>query len=170
MQRVTLIALCLFSMQSAANGLYSRNLLCDNQASRRSREICTALQDALEWSWTGHAIISPSFRISTERLKDVYCSLPIVPGDTSELIDMVASTENSSEMYKIQINSGVMSLLSLLGEKALERFPPLKQIADEHKRITVRYLKEHVRITISESSTSIFNPLHPKYILRDGCT
>ena len=170
MQPAALIVLCLLPFQSMAEGLYTRNLECDIQVSIRTIEICTAPQDALEWSWTGHAIISPSFRIDIDRVKDVYCSLPITSGDTSTLIDMAVDSANSSKMYKVQINNGVLSLLSMLGTKAIEQFPALDIIADERKRIIIRYLKEHVMLTIAESSTSILSPSHPQYVLRDGCT
>ena len=169
MQRTALVFLCLLSFSSAADGLYTRNLACENQSSTRSKEVCTALQGALEWRWTGHAIISPSYRMEIERVREIYCSLPIAGADTPILVDMALASANTGEMRQTQINNGVLSLLSMLGHKAVERFPPLDEIPDEKKRNAVRYLREHIMLTIEESSTSIFNPSHDQYILRDGC-
>jgi hypothetical protein len=118
----------------------------------------------------GHAIISPGFRTDTERVKEVYCSLPITIEDTPILVGMAVESAYASKMYKAQLNNGIVGLLSLLGAQALERFPAFDEIDDERKRIVARYLKAHITLVIGESSTSIFSPAHPQYILRDGCT
>lgn len=165
-----LLVLILVSFRSTGETLYSRNLECENQKSLRSAEICTALEKALKWSWMGHAIVSPGFRTDTNRVKEVYCSLPVKIEDTPILVGMAVDTANSSKMHKVQLNIGIVDLLSLLGAQALERFPALDKIDDERERNAVRDLKAHITIEIGEFSTSIFSPAHPQYILRDGCT
>lgn len=169
MRQAVAIFLCLFAFPSAAGGLYSRDLDCGSQPSARGKKICRALEQALAWTWTGHAIISPSFRVNTESVRDVYCSLPITAEDTRTLIDMVVSPEVIAEFWQSQLDNGVRSLLSMLGQHSLDQFPPLESIADPRKRHTAQYLKEHISLTIAESSSSIFSPSHRLYILRDGC-
>ena len=75
----------------------------------------------------------------------------------------------SSDMRQSQLDNGVRSLLSMLGQEAVDRFPPLESISGLAKRNAAQYLKEHMTLTIAESLTSIFSPSHAKYILRDGC-
>ena len=170
MHRTALAIMSLLSFPLSAGGLYSHNLECEKQTSKRSTEICAALQDALEWSWTGHAIISPGFRMDVNRVLKVYCVMPITNADTPILVEMALDSANSPENYMAQINNGVLTLLSLLGTEALEKFPDVTKIENETRRITAEYLRKHIMLTISESSTSIFSPFHPQYILRDGCT
>jgi hypothetical protein len=170
MHRVAILFLCFLSFPVSADALYTRNLACDKFSSTRAIEICTALEDALKWSWTGHAIISPSFRMNIERERQVYCELPILKTDTSILVEMAVDSANSNEMIQVQINIGVIDLLSMLGQEALNQFPELDTFADGRQQITANYIREHITLTIEESSTSIFNPSHPQYILRDGCS
>ena len=171
MRQIVLIVLIIFSFPAAAaaDRLYTRNLACGNQSSERSVQICTALQAALAWGWTGHAIISPGFRLKTERMRDLFCSLPITEADTSNLINMALESANLSGMLHAQINNGALTLLSMLGHAALNQFPIPDEIADKGRRDQTQYLKEHITIAIEESSPSIFNPSHPGYILRNGC-
>ena len=43
-------------------GMASRKLNCAQQADPRARQLCIALQEHMEWTWFGHAIVSPGAR------------------------------------------------------------------------------------------------------------
>lgn len=163
------LVLLLLSSASAADALYSRNLSCEQQSSSRTQEICRALEQALEWTWTGHAILSPSYRVGTQRIRQIYCTLPIMAKDTESLVDMALRSASQSGMVQLQINIGVRSLLLLLGNQALDHFPALDAILDEGRRRSARGLQEYISLTIAEGSSSIFSPSHAYYILGDGC-
>ena len=169
MRRTAGVLLWMFSLTSAADGMYTRNLACENQSSVRAKEVCRALEPALEWTWLGHAIVSPSYRMKTERVVNVYCSLPITADDIPALVDMAIVSQFTDGMRQAQINNGVLSLLSLLGQKTIDHFPALDKISDKRKRAAAGYLKQQIELTIAESSPSIFSPSHRQYILRDGC-
>ncbi|MEH6471928.1 MAG: hypothetical protein V7752_11810 [Halopseudomonas sp.] len=160
--------LCLLS-SSAVAGLYSRDLACQQQVSPRAVELCHALQDALAWSWTGHAIISPGFRVDTERVRDLYCRLPVTATDTPALVEIALSATDASDKANVQLYSGTLSLLSMLGDKALTRFPSRSDLADDARRDSASYLREQIVQAVAESSSSIFNPSHRYYILLNGC-
>lgn len=166
--RIFLI-LSLLSIPASSDSLYTRNLHCEQQPSKRSKEICHALEHALEWTWTGHNIISPSFRLSFKGIRHAYCTLPITTKDIESLVEMALNSEGKSGMRPAQINNGATSLLLMLGQQAVDHFPELDKITDNGRRSSARYLKEHISLSISETSTSIFNPSHVHYILRDGC-
>ena len=163
------MGLLLLSFSAAADGLYTRDLDCERQPSPRAREICRALEGALEWTWTGHAIISPSFRIGFKGIRRVYCTVPITPRDTGLLVEMEFDSGLQTGMKLAQINNGVRWLLSMLGKQALDHFPDVNQIAEKSRRNRAQYLKKMIALDIDEGSPSIFNPSHPQYILREGC-
>jgi hypothetical protein len=161
--------LLLVSFSAVADSLYTRELDCERQSSPRAKEICRALESALEWTWTGHAIISPSFRMGLEGMRRVYCTVPITPRDTGLLVEMEFDSDSRTGMRQVQINNGVRWLLSMLGKQALDHFPDIKQIADKRRRNRAQYLKKMIELDIDQRSSSIFNPSHRQYILRDGC-
>src|SRR5580765_3723240 len=53
----------------ALDSLYSRNLSCSRFSAARERQICEALEREMEWTWSGHAIIAPSFRVTFATVK-----------------------------------------------------------------------------------------------------
>ena len=53
--------------------MISRDIGCASISSGRGREICQALSDSMEWTWMGHAIISPGWRVTWNALRRVYC-------------------------------------------------------------------------------------------------
>jgi len=53
--------------------MVSRDIGCANVSSERGKEICQALSDSMEWTWMGHAIISPGWRVTWKSLRRVYC-------------------------------------------------------------------------------------------------
>jgi hypothetical protein len=63
------------------NYMGSRDIGCANAQPGRSREICRALSDSMEWTWMGHAIISPGWRITWDGLARVWCAKHIPDAD-----------------------------------------------------------------------------------------
>ncbi len=159
----------LIAADAAAGNLYSRDLDCGKQPEGRAGEICRAMEDALELTWKGHAIISPGFRMTIERERSVYCSLPLTADDTRILVDMVIASDSRGSPAEAQLNNGARSLLALLGQKALERFPEPGELPNNKmKRQIARHLKEEIALLIADP-VNIYNPAHPKYILGGGC-
>jgi hypothetical protein len=79
------------SSSAVADSLYTRNLSCDRWAAPREQEICKALAREMQSTWTGHAIISPGFRVTFETVKQVYCALSVSPEDTHALVNMIVA-------------------------------------------------------------------------------
>jgi len=158
----------LHSIQPAvAGGIYSRDLGCEQKFVDRGLEICRALEREMDWTWKGHAIISPSYRITFESVGRVFCQLPISAEDTTILVDMALSSDSRHDSIEAQVNNGSRFLLALLGQQTLDHFPSLDAIPKD-KHLTAEYLKREVHSWFSDS-TSIFNPSHRHYILREGC-
>jgi hypothetical protein len=161
-----LVVLVISSPASAAE-LYSRDLTCETQSIGRAQEICKSLESTLAWSWFGHAIISPGFRVDVGRVKNVFCDLPITAADTPILVELALLTANASDS-RLQLNTGVVSLLAMLGDAVIRKFPDYKAAADGDTQRRDRYLQQSIALEIDASSTSIFNPQHSQYILREG--
>lgn len=102
----------------AAASLYSRNLSCQRWSAARANEICKTLEREMEWTWTGHAIVSPSYRVTFETVRRTYCALSVSAQDTAVLVDMVLTLERKSDgnMARAQLINGSRFLLSLLGK------------------------------------------------------
>jgi len=71
----------------------SRDLGCDRQIGR-AQEICLRLQRDMEWTWTGHAIISPGWRVTFASIARTYCAEHIRPDDISALRILRQSTKD----------------------------------------------------------------------------
>ena len=158
-------------LPAAAEGLYSRDLNCEEQASDRAREICHALEGALEWTWKGHAIISPSYRVTSESERRVFCELPITASDTHTLVNMALDSDFRYTKAEARISNGSRGLLKLLGQQALDHFPGPDDLSGKHsktRRNALEYLKQEIEGAISRPE-NIYNPSHRNYILRGGC-
>lgn len=68
--------------------MMSRDIGCANVKSDRGNEICHALSDSMEWTWMGHAIISPGWRVTWNALRRVYCRERISAADLPVLETM----------------------------------------------------------------------------------
>ncbi len=169
MKKTACLILALLSTSILADSLYSRDLDCELQPSSRALAICNKLEQALQWHWTGHAIISPGFRINFDSVRQVYCTLPVTKEDTEILLNMALDSESKQGTAQAQINNGAIFLLSTLGKLALDNYPALNNISDKNRRRQAQYLKTLISRNIEAASTSIFNPSHRSYILRDGC-
>ncbi|MDH3702613.1 MAG: hypothetical protein OEU46_14995 [Alphaproteobacteria bacterium] len=167
-RRIAVILVVLFSSAPAAGSLYSRDLDCETQGSPRARDICTAVEHGLEWTWKGHAIISPSFRATTKTTAGVFCTLTIGPNDTPTLVQMALDTNYRKNTQEALINNAAGNLLKLLGHRALDQFPDPSTFPDGVRRSAAKHLREEVRLSIT-GATNIYNPTHPHYVLRDGC-
>src|SRR5258706_7006342 len=79
-----LLALVLLSPNRSMG---SRDLGCAN-VSGRAGEICRALSASMEWTWMGHAIVSPGWRPTGRGIARVWCALHITNADLSILNDL----------------------------------------------------------------------------------
>jgi hypothetical protein len=59
---------------------FARHRLRDGSPGR-GQEICRALSASMEWTWMGHAIISPGWRPTWRGLAHVWCALQISDAD-----------------------------------------------------------------------------------------
>ena len=157
------------SSGAGAASLYSRNLSCQ-QWSARPNEICKVLEREMEWTWTGHATISPSYRVTFETVRRAYCALPISPQDTATLVELVLALERKPDgsMARAQIVNGARFLLNLLGKQALDAFPPRHKSRDDQSWQMANNLRAEVALNSSDPGM-IWNPANPKYLLRNGC-
>lgn len=61
--------------------MLSRDLGCSNVAPGREQEICRSISDSMQWTWFGHAIISPGWRPTFDSIRDVYCRRQVTTAD-----------------------------------------------------------------------------------------
>src|SRR5260221_4185971 len=64
--------------------MISRDIGCENVAPGRAKTICQALAESMEWTWMGHAIISPGC-VTWNALRQVYCRERINAADLPAL-------------------------------------------------------------------------------------
>jgi hypothetical protein len=88
--------------------MISRDIGCANVEPGRGQQICRALSDSMEWTWMGHAIISPGWRVTWTGLRRVYCHEKI------ELVDVpVLKTMAARSDWRLQ--DGAEDLIRLTG-------------------------------------------------------
>jgi hypothetical protein len=75
-----LIGLALILCWPSGN-MASRDIGCANANSERGRDVCNALSASMEWTWMGHAIVSPGWRVTWSGLARVYCRENITTAD-----------------------------------------------------------------------------------------
>ncbi len=88
--------------------MISRDIGCAKVAHGRGSEICRALSDSMEWTWMGHAIISPGWRVTGSAVRRVYCSEKISSADVT-----VLETLKSGSDWRLQ--GGADDLIRLVG-------------------------------------------------------
>ena len=156
--RIVSAVLLLLALTACADaGRLSRDLGCDALRNEREQQICRRIEGELEWTWTGHAIISPGWRPAIATARRVYCELPIKPTDAPALARL---TQPAGGRMDWRLPSAAQSLLRLLGPVAIAE---LKRSGSEFESVIAQ-----IEIDIS-AATSIFNPDHPGYMLRGGC-
>jgi hypothetical protein len=162
------LVLLLAPSPSAADTLYRRNLNCDQQSTEQAARICRVMEQEIEWTWLGHAIISPGYRMTLASELKVYCKLPIRVDDTATLIAMSLHPEYRANAAQVQVRNGARGLLKMLGQRALDRFPDPAGMP-KTIRASAQYLKDEIALAIRPDSSSVYAPSHPAYILRHGC-
>ena len=159
-----------FSSPALAASLYSRDLFCKDWTASRGNEICRTLEREMEWTWTGHAIFSPSFRVTFETVRKTYCAISVSSQDTAALIDMVLAVERKTDgsVAEAQLLNGARFLLYLLGPQALGAFPEDKKDWDDRDRRTAKTLRKDITFNSADPGM-IWNPANPQYLLLQGC-
>jgi hypothetical protein len=158
-----------FAAAAHADSLYTRNLDCDKRFAARELKICKALERELEWVWTGHAIISPSYRVTFESARRVLCTLPISAPDTRSLVLIAVSGERqlTGEFADAELVNGSRFILKLLGQHALDAFPARETGWDERAWQIAKNLREEIAHDIADPGM-IWHPQNPQYLLRGG--
>ena len=88
-------------------GMGSRDLGCDQQPGR-VQEICRRLEREMQWTWMGHAVISPGWRVTFESVARTYCAERVSPEDVQTLQNLRQTTKNW------RAESGADSLIRLV--------------------------------------------------------
>ena len=168
---LTILLFLSFSSPALAASLYSRNLSCGDWSATRGNEICRTLEREMEWTWTGHAVVSPSFRVTFETVRRSYCAISISSQDTATLVELVLAVERKggASTAQAQLLNGARFLLYLLGSQALRAFPEEKKDWDERSRRIARTLRDDIAFNSADAGM-IWNPANPQYLLRQGCT
>ena len=124
----------------------------------------------MEWTWTGHAIVSPSYRVTFGTVRRTHCALAISAQDTPTLVDMVLALDRKpdSSMARAQLVNGSRFRLNLLGKQALDVFPLRDKSWDDQSWQIAKNLREEVALNNSDPGM-IWNPANPQYLLRNGC-
>jgi hypothetical protein len=68
-----------------ADRMGTRDLMCSKVLHERGQAICQRLERELEWTWMGHAIISPGWRIGFDGVRRTYCAEKLGPHDVAAL-------------------------------------------------------------------------------------
>jgi len=88
--------------------MISRDIGCASRPSEREKKICQTLSDSMEWTWMGHAIISPGWRVTWNALRRVYCRKNINAADLTALETMKMGSD-----WRLQ--DGADELIRLVG-------------------------------------------------------
>jgi hypothetical protein len=82
----------LFATLAAAVGanaradVLDRSLGCAAYAGdARAGELCTRLERGMQWTWMGHALPAPGWRITRDTLRRVWCEARLGPSDAPAL-------------------------------------------------------------------------------------
>ena len=105
-----LVGLVTYGLWPAGN-LRTRDLQCGAIPDARAQGICRRLEQELQWSWLGHAIIAPGWRVSFESVRRTYCGERIGPQDIAALEVLRRAAKDW------RAESGADSLLRLLRNK-----------------------------------------------------
>jgi hypothetical protein len=92
---------------SAERWQYSKQLNCRKQLDRRAQDICRSIERHLEFTWFGHAIISPGYHSTWNTVKNVWCEQHIEQKDAMVLREL-------AKTHDWRLESAAESLLRLL--------------------------------------------------------
>ena len=103
-------------------GMGSRDLGCDQQFGR-AQKICRRLEREMQWTWMGHAVISPGWRVTFESVARTCCAERVGPEDIPALQILRQKTKDW------RAESGADSLIRLVqnrdgGENITSIFNP----------------------------------------------
>jgi hypothetical protein len=65
--------------------MISRDIGCAHIGTEREKNVCQALSDSMEWTWMGHAILSPGWRVTWDTVRRAYCRENMSVADLSIL-------------------------------------------------------------------------------------
>ena len=85
-----------------------RDIGCAKAESPRGREICEAISGSMEWTWLGHAIISPGWRLGWNGMRDVYCGQKIGEAD----LPVLEGLRRGARDWRLE--SGAGNLITLI--------------------------------------------------------
>jgi hypothetical protein len=88
----------------------SRDLGCSDVQDVRAAQICKAIAGSMEWTWFGHAIVSPGWRPTWPALRRVYCAEQIGSEDRAALTRLAKARD-----WRLEYASE--NLLRLLDER-----------------------------------------------------
>ena len=94
---ITLLATVLVGLV-AISGQEDRRILsykmeCNHFQGERSKSICRQFEREMEWTWFGHAILSPGWRVTWETVRRVWCHARITDNDVPALQDLAKSPD-----------------------------------------------------------------------------
>src|SRR5262249_42646984 len=78
----------------------------------RSQEICRVLSASMEWTWMGHAIISPDWRPTWRGIARVWCTEQITDGD----LPLLEALRHASFDWRVE--SGADDLIRIAKNRA----------------------------------------------------
>ena len=85
----------------------SRDIGCAKVEPGRGLEICLALSASMEWTWLGHAIIAPGWRLTWPGLRRVYCGQNIAAAD-------IPALETLARAADWRLETGAANMLRLV--------------------------------------------------------
>lgn len=91
--------------------MVSRDIGCAKVDSGRGKNICNNLSASMEWTWMGHAIISPGWRVTWDGLGRVYCHEKITAADIPVLESLKRGSDwrledGADDLIRLTMNSG----------------------------------------------------------------
>ncbi|TAL40140.1 MAG: hypothetical protein EPN97_00840 [Alphaproteobacteria bacterium] len=87
--------------------MMSKDIGCAKASNARGKEICAALSESMEWTWMGHAIVSPGWRVTWEGLRETYCKAHVTAADIPALKELAKATD-------WRLESGAGNLITLI--------------------------------------------------------
>jgi hypothetical protein len=71
-----------------------RDLNCAAVSDVRAQAICRSLEREMQWTWLGHAIIAPGWRVGIETVRRTYCAENVSLRDVTSLETLRRSTHD----------------------------------------------------------------------------
>ncbi len=94
------------------SAMISRDIGCTRVDDARGRQICNSLSSSMQWTWMGHAIVSPGWRVTGTGLKRVYCREHVTTADLRVLLRLSGADGRSPGDWRLE--SGAADLVEIL--------------------------------------------------------